>query len=507
MANYKSKKLEDTLDPSLLDNLNEQPQQLQPNDFISKLLSGPIYNYSKSPEENEKNGSALTAPNVADRNAAKLEQLKVARPDLYVRATPQELANRPVDVDMSQEPLKIEADVPNQQNEQPTIQTQSAPKFKPKSLSDLLGNLTSQSDNELENAQQDRNDRLRNLALARAGATLGSALVQRQTPENFLQTEMEQANLPVSDILQKRKAIADKQQQAISNIKTDYDLQKAQLEMNKEEQRNDPTSDVSKAFRDYAKQYIELAGAKVNVPDNLSYNDMQERMGVLGNIINTKMAMDAKRQTMLMTKELGMQQYNEKNLDKQEIALGKDLDFQRAGLRTNVGKLQDRLNRSENLRALLDSNPGNLTSQELRELVTGVNNLIGGSNAVTQIEHMDYPTYQRTMSELLTKVYGTPVSANSKEVEERLKSLIDREENKIKDQLLDSTNISSKYRNLKQSRPEIYQAMVDEAVNKLTKKAQEKTNIKAGPAEKIKPQTVIQNGHTYTLNPETGEYE
>lgn len=391
--------------------------------------------------------------------------LKLPPEDNYVRR----LEGDPVAGDFSkpQGPAR-----PAPQVQAPVLAPQPvAPQTPAPNIQDILSKVTAKSpeDTELKNQQANARDLVGMLLMTRGANKIGNSIAGVKPDANYNQGAIDLVNKKTTDLKDQRDSEAkledqnfQRRNQAIGEVKAEYDLKRATFEQGDREKENDPNSELSIAFRDYARSFIRQAGANVVIPDNLSYADLNKQMGMLGNMVSAKMARDSAALQRDLLKKSATDEKLQKKLDSEREKLIKYVDFQRASLRTNIGSLQKRLNTSENLKALLGSKPGDLTSPELRELVTGVNSMLGGSNAVSQIDHLDYPSAKRKFAEILTYATGEPVSANSPGIEERLRKLLEREEEVLHKQLLNSINLAPQTApNLQKHDPDMYNSIVD----------------------------------------------
>ncbi len=173
---------------------------------------------------------------------------------------------------------------------------QEMPAKKAPSLEDILAGV--KPDNDLANAQSDNQDFIRNVLLARAGNKIGSSIAGVKADDNFGQDLIDYSGKKVSDLKDLKKSNMDARNQAISEAKSGLDYKRVAFELGDKEKENDPNSDVSKAFREYAKSYVKMAGAGIAIDDRLSMADLQKQMGTIGNIVSAKMAQDARKDAL-----------------------------------------------------------------------------------------------------------------------------------------------------------------------------------------------------------------
>lgn len=163
-------------------------------------------------------------------------------------------------------------------------------------LEDILAGV--KPDNELADAQSANQDFIRNVLLARAANKVGSSIAGVKADDQYGQDLIDYSGKKVSDLQTRKKADVDARNQAINEAKSGLDYKRVAFELGDKEKENDPNSEVSKAFRDYARSYIKMAGANINIDDRLSMADLQKQMGQIGNIVSAKMAQDTRSDNM-----------------------------------------------------------------------------------------------------------------------------------------------------------------------------------------------------------------
>lgn len=329
-------------------------------DFIKKLLAGNIYDYSKSSDENVEAGNALMSPNAINTMSQEdflkanpdlyvrrtPEEMDAPAPIAPVQApviaqqarvvptaTPKALPMNTPDPKSVVPELSL-SDKLNALSTQSNGPDNSVPgKI---DLASLLANAQVETDNgELKSAQDKRNELLRQIMLIRGANKVGSAIAGVDPTKDYLTGLEGYANQGVADVEQRRKAQADlkksnlenrnqtlsevksqadlnkqnfdmglqkedqgfqRRNQAIGEMKADFDLKKADFELGDKKKENDPNSDLSKAFNEYARSYAKMAGANIKIPDGMSYSDLSKQMGTLGNVVAAKMAQDARKE-------------------------------------------------------------------------------------------------------------------------------------------------------------------------------------------------------------------
>lgn len=436
------------------------------NDFLSKLLAGLPQSPPQDIGENDPYLDPKVLPSPLMSPMQSLQQENKDRQAIGMQFEPEDVQA------YTPQPAKMSPSLPMTQPGN-DLQIPDEVSQKQPSLSDILNQLPKSSqDTELANAQSENRDNIKDILLMKAANKINTSLAQVAPDEKYAQDFIDLSNKKVTDLQDKRKSERDledqdnkRRNQKISELKGDVDLQRANFELGDRQKENDPDSDVSKAFREYARSYVAQAGANIKIDDRLSYADLQKQMGTIGNAISAKMAADARKELMQMKLAETGTAKEDKATDKMKADFAKDIDTQRSSQRTNLGQLQKRLNTSENLKALISQNPKDMTDPEIRELVTGVNNLIGGSLAVSQIEHMDYPTLNREYSKLVTKATGNPAGANSPGVVNRLSRLIEREEEVVRHQMKKALDFSlAKHAKLVKKDPDYVNSLLEQTI-------------------------------------------
>lgn len=199
-------------------------------------------------------------------------------------------------------PMKPKA-APKMEAEQPVIPEPEAPEEEPKgpSILDKLMQdyMTPQKDEELSAAQQRRNEIQQQLAMLKSFEQIGAGLGGYNSDKDYLSEYNELAGQPVKDIEQRRdqerkmkseKGDALKMGMDVDRFKTDselkgIDLSKAKIQLKDAQANKDPNSEISKATREAILQRFQLAGAKVNIPQGLSAEQLKG-MFPMGDIVD-----------------------------------------------------------------------------------------------------------------------------------------------------------------------------------------------------------------------------
>lgn len=314
----------------------------------------PIYDYSKSPDENVEMGSAMET----NINYMPEDEWKKKFGEMYVRKQEGDPESKPLPVENTQDEMPITprinsiASKPQPTSVAPaqklTVQSldeilkgSKVPSEVPEAkssvdLASLLNSIPKEVGNdELAKAQRERQDMLSKLLFARGANKIGASIAGVDADKDYLSELGNRADLAVTDAkdraaekqkieeinrarrnqglseinaqetlnnqafnrsLQKQDQELQLRNQAITEAKTNLDLKKAQMEIGNAELENDGNSEISKTFRQYAKELVSQSGLNVTIPESASYAQLSKQMGVLSNVITTKMAQDARKE-------------------------------------------------------------------------------------------------------------------------------------------------------------------------------------------------------------------
>ena len=421
------------------------------NEMLKKLLEGNVYDYSKLPIDNQVDGAALAPSNTTPSMVMPIPQNELPRP--------------PLKLDFSPTPEMIEGNIAQPSNIKPELpfaykgkplpkeftDAPAEPTDTPKAatLQDLLAQVKNnrpEIDPSLIAGQKDRNEMLNQALWLDAGNTFGHSMAGGTTVDKELLSKFRDvANNKVSDVIQQRGAKKEDatedradRNQVITETKAGYDIEKARMQVDDETAQSKPDSAISQGIR----EYIRKLG--VNIGDTVPYSQISKMVPEFTSKYQTDLNRQAHLEGIALKRELSGDDKVDKQTQKDFDGYSKAVDYRNRSSRTAGGKIMTALDISDRLSGLIGKDPSKMTSQEMRELVTGVNSLIGGSTAVNQIEHMDYATLARTYSEFATKISGKPQPMNSPEIVQRLQTLINREHGILQKQLADDMKIQRK---------------------------------------------------------------
>lgn len=208
----------------------------------------------------------------------------------------------------------------------------------------------------------------------------------------------------------------------------------------------------------------------------------------------------------------------QKEIDARFIKLGEALDpsKQRQG---SFGVSKQVFDRAERLESLASALPdGNLDRRQIEELAIGLNSMLSGANtgAQEQVKALVPQSIWGNAQKLTEFLTNNPTGTQQQAFVQRMLGSIAREKQTANSQM-NRTRFSriASYADLEKKNPDMFnEVLQSNGVDPLEYKAWKKGGFKAinavtAPGEDggNKPKTVIQNGHTYNLNPLTGKYE
>jgi hypothetical protein len=279
------------------------------DDLLKKLLAG-------LPQQNELVDQVGNAP--AYEVAPNLDPSIYPSPMAYPERKPTlDFTNEQPDVIQGSVPkptIKPSLPFTNKQEPLPQV-TEEVPTEKKMSFVDFLANMNNVTkDDELAKAQAGSNDIIRNILMARAANKIGASIAGVNADEKYGQDFVDLANKDVTDLQARRKSEMEQEDQGFKRKNQVISEQKALFELGDKEKENDPNSDVSKAFREYAKSYVEGTGLKID--DRLSMADLQKQMGVIGQKVQMKMSQDMRREQLALAGEQRAEATSEKRKEK-----------------------------------------------------------------------------------------------------------------------------------------------------------------------------------------------
>lgn len=296
------------------------------------------------------------------------------------------------------------------------------------------------------------------------------------------------------------KALAASANAPVSDITAQRDAYKQFLQNKDDREKNDPNSSVSKTMRDA------LAGMGVKIPENASYAGMEKLAPQLMKNKEFQMKLEEmrlKREELGQNKQAAAGSKADLLASKDAEAFRKAYDPQLASSRSVLGKEASRYVQSQHAMNLIKDvgDLAKITPMQKRELAVALATMLSpGIPHESTIHALDEKTLNSELASMVQKVTGAPASTNTAGLTKQLKTSVANQ------QKVSAANIKKSQEAIKatfgkqiSANPELYNQVM---------KSIDLTSDDVKPSEhQNKPKTVIQNGHTYTLNEATGEYE
>lgn len=192
-------------------------------------------------------------------------------------------------------------------------------------------------------------------------------------------------------------------------------------------------------------------------------------------------------------------------------ALDKHLSLGWTGRSGQAGVVQGKVVSAQAAQALIDqgtTQPGSLDSRQIEELAQSTSKLLGGgTSASARVEALVPHTFwgqAQSMKEWLT---NNPTGTGQEEFVKRMAETVAREKALAETQMKQfQVEGLPAHRALSLRNPDLYNDML-KAKGIDPSMIDANGQYKAPPSQTPKPATVIQGGHTYNLNPQTGQYE
>lgn len=370
-------------------------------DFLAKLTNGgsSIYDYSKSPEENELTSALVPNSDLPSSTPAGFGQVNQQVPNSPMMTQAQRrqlLSFEPENIvaDAPPQPANIKPDLPFAYKNKPLpqlpvdapAQTVATPA---PSLSDLLAKVQKgpKTDDELGQAQADRNNVLQQLLFIKAGNTAAQGMMRNKDDGTIVDDAKALNDTKVTDLLARRKAANEvedqdskRKNQVTTEFKANLDTTKLQDDMRNTAELNDPKSDISKFFRQIAEQ----TGHRV--PTGASASQLKSILPELNQSADRRL----KYEMLQDSKTEAAASKAEKDELKAAVDLNKQFDVSFLKTNTGVGKLIDSRNSMAKLEVIAErfkDNPADANDLEVKELAAGINRVLTNSNALGAFEH------------------------------------------------------------------------------------------------------------------------
>lgn len=359
----------------------------------------------------------------------------------------------------------------------------ASPTQNPPPVGDVLSKLLGQSQDQLQGAQQQRNQLQLLAQLGQAGSTLGQALTPlapKQDYSSFWKTLEQQSQQPISDV-------ANKQAMEKGVLQQQMLLGQAKTEMN----QTDPNSAASRTLRDLIKKEV----PSLQVDDSMSYNDLAKLEPSLARMASAKQAL-AMRMDALKTKGEEKQANALKDTQQMiETARGAK-DIQNARETTRL---------IDNAKSLLAEYPDlnkmpaaqvSLFAQEMAKIAKG--GVAGESEVRDIMPHSVASTVMKGLSQIENEPTGAQLSAFLKEYNPYLDTIKKNSQKLITDRTDRILKVQAP--RLGTSNVQLMRDVYNPALSAPVESAKQSAVGPHGPS-------VTQGDHTYTWNPSTGKYE
>lgn len=268
------------------------------------LLSDILYNYSKTPQQNLKDGAGLALDLPSNEPQEEVaEPLVPKQPRVNQPQGTKEASQSMTDEGYMNKMLR-EKNEPQPEEEAQVAQADA----KVEQLQQVLP----AGDPELEAAMAEARDRRRNLLLRKGVNQVSAGLVGAKPEDPSADEAWQQyAAEPLTELNLRRKSEDDKKAKAredekfgMDKQKFNVDLEKGKLDLDKARQDmadskegKDPNSELSQGFKLFLAQNAKMAGVSLSPEalSKLSYAQLSKLNGSITNLFTTKMAADAKK--------------------------------------------------------------------------------------------------------------------------------------------------------------------------------------------------------------------
>lgn len=255
--------------------------------------------------------------------------------------------------------------------------------------------------------------------LGRAGNLIGAGFA-RTTPNDEIQNALEkQAGQPAADILQRRKAIEE-----------GMGAQLKAFTLSSEQEKADPNSVASKAYRDIvSKMMPDLA-----LPDNASATSLEKVLGPVekyaGVVLNKQYMQEVKRDAL-----------ERKAAEKQSQAVGQTNQLlESARGNPAVQQAEKDLYSAAKAKSLINSqyDPNNLSLQQVKLIVSEVSKIAtGGVPSVAEMQALTPDVLNTKFANVLSKIKSAPTASNVGEFVKQYDKYLDELQNDARNVMKD----------------------------------------------------------------------
>jgi NACalpha-BTF3-like transcription factor len=389
----------------------------------------PMYDYSKSPEENAIIGSSLTMLNPT------APPPRTIFPEEVTTVIPVSQTEIP---SITLPKVKSVAETSKQEfkQEQPKTVEEEKP-VEPEQIEQP------KEDTELSEAQRQRNNMLAALLITKAGNRLGSAIAKVSPDEKYLSDPEIKAlaESPLADLLQRRKQAQEKTEFEAKQVLSNQQIEKNKQELDESKSANDPNSDLSKSFRDFVIKQGQIMGLSIN-PGEMSYSKLSKLYGPLTNLFAAKFGADERREAALVRAEEkaeSKKQAQENKFDEVVMKINDRINAPNlASSRNALGKNMAISNGADRIRTLIKSetDPNKLTGRQVYEIAKTLDAMLAlGAPTISGTDKLMPKTLMSQLMASQEYLSNKPVGAKMGLFVKQMEHLVDREQSVAKDQI------------------------------------------------------------------------
>lgn len=348
---------------------------------------------------------------------------------------------------------------------------------------DIFANVlrTPSVDEELKKTQADSLEATRNLMALQGAHQIGAALAQQKANDQYVKPYQDIEAKKVSDLLNRRKEERDQDDQYMQRRDQAMQEAKFNLDFGDETKRRDPNSNESKEAVKILNQMFEANGLPTRFNEGeMSFARIKELNPLFGDIIQAKARKDAaalSREDMRTRRD----EAREDKLKKESTLSDKQV--------TDITAIDNSLDTLATIKGLKS------------KMDTG--KMSAAQNTLAQAIGVDDPNksafkslVQDQLAQYIKSISGAAVSDTER------KFLLENLPNVSDNDKTFNAKLEAVQNRLSQSRKRTL-----ENLSKKGKNVSDFSRQELNTTSSSKPKTVQQNGHTYTLNEETGEYE
>jgi hypothetical protein len=311
-------------------------------------------------------------------------------------------------------------------------------------------------DEEMANALAQQKSNLIGDALVKSGIIAGRAISGQGANTPILPGAEELSNLPVTQLTEQRKA--------------QYEKFTKEKDMADKQENENPQSKTSVDYRNIMQSMLNMQGltSLSNAIDGMSAQEIDKKFPMISNIVNAKMAQDARKEAAALAagyKADIREAKLEDKADKLVKDLKKDLDPD-ANRTGNFGAISQKVLAAQRMEVLINQfQGGNLPPAQMEELALGLSNMISGQGGRSraQVEAFVPHTAIGSVNKLKTWIVNDPLGAGQQKFVKMMSDTVQREKEMANTQLNDiRIKRLPAHEQLKELRPELYANQVSE---------------------------------------------